>query len=111
MNGKDLEKALLWEAPHIGEKAPEQIPEAQNFCEGYKTFLNEGKTERECVTLAIKMAEEAGYRDVKEVLTAGKPLVCGDKVYALLRRNPQISVGHRAVIHARRCYEGGRGDC
>ena len=42
MNGKDLEKALLWEAPHIGEKAPEQIPEAQNFCEGYKTFLNEG---------------------------------------------------------------------
>ena len=49
MNGKDLEKALLWEAPHIGEKAPEQIPEAQNFCEGYKTFLNEGKTERECV--------------------------------------------------------------
>ena len=33
MNGKDLEKALLWEAPHIGEKAPEQIPEAQDFCE------------------------------------------------------------------------------
>ena len=31
MNGKDLEKALLWEAPHIGEKAPEQIPEAQNL--------------------------------------------------------------------------------
>ena len=49
MNGKDLEKALLWEAPHIGEKAPEQIPEAQDFCEGYKEFLNEGKTERECV--------------------------------------------------------------
>ena len=24
MNGKDLEKALLWEAPHIGEKAPER---------------------------------------------------------------------------------------
>lgn len=38
--------------------------------------------QRECVTLAIKMAEEAGYRDVKEVLAAGKPLVCGDKVYA-----------------------------
>ena len=53
MNGKDLEKALLWEAPHIGEKAPEQIPEAQDFCEGYKTFLNEGKTERECVKKAV----------------------------------------------------------
>ena len=55
MNGKDLEKALLWEAPHIGEKAPEQIPEAQNFCEGYKTFLNEGKTERECVKKAVSL--------------------------------------------------------
>ena len=39
MNGKDLEKALLWEAPHIGEKAPEQIPEAQNFCEGFYPAL------------------------------------------------------------------------
>ena len=47
MNGKDLEKALLWEAPHIGEKAPEQIPEAQNFCEGYKTCLIEATSERE----------------------------------------------------------------
>ena len=59
MNGKDLEKALLWEAPHIGEKAPEQIPEAQNFCEGYKTFLNEGKTERECVKKAVSLLTNA----------------------------------------------------
>ena len=62
MNGKDLEKALLWEAPHIGEKAPEQIPEAQDFCEGYKTFLNEGKTERECVKKAVTLLENAGYQ-------------------------------------------------
>ena len=39
MNGKDLEKALLWEAPHIGEKAPEQIPEAQNFLRGIQDIL------------------------------------------------------------------------
>ena len=57
MNGKDLEKALLWEAPHIGEKAPEQIPEAQDFCEGYKTFLNEGKTERMCEKGGIALNE------------------------------------------------------
>ena len=63
MNGKDLEKALLWEAPHIGEKAPEQIPEAQNFCEGYKTFLNEGKTERECVKKAVSLLTNAGYKE------------------------------------------------
>ena len=158
MNGKDLEKALLWEAPHIGEKAPEQIPEAQNFCEGYKTFLNEGKTERECVKKAVSLLTNAGYKEF-DPKASYKP---GDKIYwvnrkkaiiastigtkdlneglrmngahidsprldlkpnplfekddrllkaALLRRNPQISVGHRAVIHARRCYEGGRRDC
>ena len=77
MNGKDLEKALLWEAPHIGEKAPEQIPEAQDFCEGYKTFLNEGKTERECVKKAVTLLENAGYQkfDPKASYKAG------DKIY------------------------------
>lgn len=63
MNGKDLEKALLWEAPHIGEKAPEQIPEAQNFCEGYKTFLNEGKTER----MREKSSYTPGKRRISEI--------------------------------------------
>ena len=77
MSGKDLEKVLLWEAPHIGEKAPEQIPEAQNFCEGYKTFLNEGKTERECVKKAVTLLENAGYQkfDPKASYKAG------DKIY------------------------------
>ena len=77
MNGKDLEKVLLWEAPHIGEKAPEQIPEAQDFCEGYKTFLNEGKTERECVKKAVTLLENAGYQkfDPKASYKAG------DKIY------------------------------
>ena len=62
-----------------GEK---ELQELHALNEKYKKCLDAGKTERECVTLAIKMAEEAGYRDVKEVLAAGKPLVCGDKVYA-----------------------------
>ena len=77
MSGKDLEKVLLWEAPHIGEKASEQIPEAQDFCEGYKTFLNEGKTERECVKKAVTLLENAGYQkfDPKASYKAG------DKIY------------------------------
>lgn len=62
-----------------GEK---ELQELHEINERYKTCLNLGKTERECVKLAVKMAEEAGYRDVKEVLTEGKPLSCGDKVYA-----------------------------
>ena len=45
--------------------------------------MNEGKTERECVKLAVKMAEEAGYRDLKEVIAKKETLRAGDKVYAV----------------------------
>ena len=31
------------------------------FCEGYKSFLNAAKTERECVREAVKLAEKAGF--------------------------------------------------
>ena len=60
MNGKDLEKELLWETPHIAKAAPAQREEAQSFCEDYKKFLNEGKTERECVKTAAAMLKAAG---------------------------------------------------
>ena len=87
MNGKDLEKALLWEAPHIGEKAPEQIPEAQDFCEGYKTFLNEGKTERECVKKAVSLLTNAGYKEF-DPEASYKP---GDKIYWVNRKKAIIA--------------------
>ena len=87
MNGKDLEKALLWEALHIGEKAPEQIPEAQNFCEGYKTFLNEGKTERECVKKAVSLLTNAGYKEF-DPKASYKP---GDKIYWVNRKKAIIA--------------------
>ena len=31
------------------------------FCEGYKNFISTCKTERECVTESIRIAEAAGY--------------------------------------------------
>ena len=55
MSGKDLEKELLWEAPHIAKEAPEQRAEADAFCEGYKKFLDASKTERECVKASVAM--------------------------------------------------------
>ena len=41
----------------------EQINEADKFCEGYKTFLDASKTEREAVICAVKMAQKAGFED------------------------------------------------
>ena len=33
--------------------------------ETYKNCLDDGKTERECITLAVKKAEAAGYKNLK----------------------------------------------
>ena len=61
----------------------EQLAELNSINEKYKSCLNAGKTERECVELAVSMAEEAGYRNLKDVMAAGKSLKTGDKVYAV----------------------------
>lgn len=55
-----------------------QLEELKQLNEGYKDFLSKGKTERECVKIAVQMAKEAGYQDLNEV----KSLKPGDKVYA-----------------------------
>ncbi len=55
----------------------EEVKLADDFCEGYKVFLDESKTERECVSFAIKAAEEKGFvpYDFNATYKAG------DKVY------------------------------
>lgn len=60
-----------------------QLRELQDITDRYKACLDEGKTERECVELSIRMAQEAGYRNLKEVMAAGESLKTGDKVYAV----------------------------
>ena len=48
----------------------------------YKDFLDQGKTERECVTRAVEMAKEKGYKDLFDFIENKTPLKAGDKVYA-----------------------------
>lgn len=55
----------------------EEIKLADDFCEGYKVFLDESKTERECVSFAVKAAEEKGF--VPYDFNASYK--AGDKVY------------------------------
>ena len=70
----------------------------QDYCEGYKTFLDEGKTERECVEYAIHLAEAAGFRP----LVRGENLRPGDKVY----RNNRGKALTLAVIGKKSLAEG-----
>lgn len=45
----------------------------------YKTFLNNGKTERECVTAALELAQAKGFRDISTY----DELRAGDRVYVV----------------------------
>ena len=55
----------------------------QAICERYKNCLDEGKTERECIDLTIRMAKEAGYRNLADIIAAKGKVSKGDKVYAV----------------------------
>ena len=53
------------------------------LAKGYIDFLSECKTERESTDFAVAAAEKAGYKDLNEVIKAGKKLKAGDKIYAV----------------------------
>ena len=53
----------------------------------YKQFLDNGKTERECVAQIITMAAKTGYKDI----TKCKKLAAGDKVY-ITKMNKAIAL-------------------
>ncbi len=53
------------------------------FSEEYKAFLDQCKTERECVDYFVNEAQKAGYTELDEAIAAGRKLQPGDKVYAV----------------------------
>jgi aspartyl aminopeptidase len=61
---------------------------AETYCDGYKRFLDEAKTEREAVTAAIRMAEAGGFQPY----SAGMTLSPGTKLYK--------SIGGKALMLA-----------
>ena len=73
-----MEKKSTWE-----NYTPAQIKACHEFCNGYLDFLSNGKTERECVELILAEMQEAGYKDLDELIAKGKKLKTGDKVYRI----------------------------
>ena len=61
----------------------QQLAGLEALAREYRKFLDNGKTERECVSESVKLAKAAGYRDLDEVIAAGEGLKAGDKVYAV----------------------------
>nr|WP_325254210.1 aminopeptidase [uncultured Oscillibacter sp.] len=73
---KELKKKLL-STKKNGYDRPLDEAAMEAYCQGYKAFLDAGKTERLCAAETIRLAEERGYRPY----VRGMALKAGDKVY------------------------------
>ena len=73
-----MERKNVWE-----NYSPAQVEELEKLCKEYRDFLDNGKTERECIDVIVNEIEEAGYVELSKAVKAGTPLKKGDKVYAV----------------------------
>ena len=80
--GEELRKALSYDRKNGYDRLlPGEREAMEEYCAGYKEFLDAGKTERECVDRAVALAEAAGFR----AYARGMELKPGDKVYRVNR--------------------------
>ena len=99
MDTKELKTKLFYEQKHAVKKMSEsEIARADEFCEGYKKFLDNGKTEREVVREVITEAENRGF----VLFEQDKKYNPGDKIFYVNRGKSVIL----AVIGEKGCSEG-----
>ena len=94
--GEQLREELLMNPKNLTETmTAEELKAAYDFCEGYKSFLDAAKTEREAVTTAIALLEKAGYVPFDHAAE----YKAGDKVYLNNRGKALIAatIGRRSV--------------
>lgn len=63
--------------------AEEDGTKIEKLAKEYMSFLDHGKTERECVDTIVNQIEEAGYLELEQAIRQKKQLKKGDKVYAV----------------------------
>lgn len=83
-----MERKNTWET-----YTDKQMKEADAFAKEYMAFLDQGKTERECVDTIVNMIEKEGYRELQEVMKNNVKLKKGDKVYAVCM-NKTVAMFH-----------------
>ncbi len=94
--GEQLKEKLLRNQKSIGEAvSDEEIADAGSFCEGYKDFLNECKTEREAVEYMTSFLKKNGFSEFE----CDKQYTGGSKVYRIVHGKALIvaTIGRRPV--------------
>jgi len=95
----ELKEQLFMKRRNTGlAMSDSEIAKADKFCEGYKEFLDTGKTEREACAEAVRLAEKAGFVPFDKT----KQYKAGDRIYVCNREKAVIL----AVIGKKPVSEG-----
>lgn len=73
-----MERKNTWET-----YSAKQMKEVDVFAKEYMNFLDNGKTERECIDQIVNEIEKAGYVELETLMASDKKLKQGDKVYSV----------------------------
>ena len=73
-----MERKNAWETYDEG-----QLQALEKLNKEYREFLDNGKTERECIDTIVNTIEAEGYRELESLMESGKRLQEGDKVYSV----------------------------
>ena len=66
-----------------GKYSKKELDKVFAFAKDYKEFLSNNKTERECCDYFTEEAEKNGYVNLNALVSSGKKIKAGDKVYAV----------------------------
>lgn len=93
----EMKEKLFYTPKHASAVISESETEAADgFCEGYKTFLDKGKTEREAAAEIIALAKANGFVE----FIPGEKYAAGEKIYYNNRNKSVILcvMGKRSII-------------
>lgn len=76
-----------------------QLKELENLNASYRSFLDQGKTERECIDTIVNQLEEAGFTELDKMIKKGKQLKPGDQVYRVWMNKSIVAyrIGNRPL--------------
>ena len=77
-----IERNEIMERKYAWHNYDEQtLQDVMSLGDSYRQFLDNGKTERECVIQSVEAAKKAGYVDLKDLIKSNTPIKAGDKIY------------------------------
>ena len=77
-----------------------QLKAVDSLGDAYRDFLDNGKTERECIDQIVNRIEKEGYVELEKLIKENKTLKTGDKVYSVCMNKSIVmyQIGKRKMV-------------